>query len=394
MAGKPSPVVITGMGMVTPVGNSAAEVVKAMRSGLSGIAPVTVDERFSVLLGTVASVPGFDAHHDLQPDRSAAFALAAAGMAWDQAGGARADVDPWRVATVIGSSKGRIGNLLGRGSHHPLAPFDLRTFPGDTLGLDVARHFGFYGPVLNCPAACATGIACLIRGVQALQSDEADMVLAGSAEAAGRALLLSAFRNMGALSDTPMRPFDVCRNGFNPGEGGAVFVLEREQDARARGAEIIARVAGWDQRSDASHITAADPTGNTVAYAITRALQRAEWVPADVDYINAHGTATPLNDVVEGRAIIGALGSARPPVSALKPYIGHLLGASSAVELAMTVACAGDSFLPPTLGLETPDPEIPLHFINREGKHGRFSCILKLSLGFGGHIGVIALDVE
>jgi 3-oxoacyl-[acyl-carrier-protein] synthase II len=390
------PVVITGCGMVTPIGNSADTIVANLRRDVTGIVPAEVDGCLPVMMGQVAHLPGEQKLDSVatSPDRALAFAVSAGIDALAHAGLTVAQLDPRRTATIVGSSKGRIGNFVPADCHSPLAPFNPATVPGDTLGREVARALGYAGGiVLNCPAACATGIVCLIRGVHALQHDEADVVLAGSAESAGRALLLAAFKNMGALAPGLMRSFSADRCGFNPGEGGAIFILERESDARARGARILARVSGWDQRSDAAHITAADATGQVVSHAITRTLQRAGWHPREIDYINAHATATPLNDLVEGRAITRVFGTGCPPVSAIKPSIGHLLGASSAVELAMVLASVRAGYLPPTPHLHHPDPLIPLHFVPPGGTEGNFQRILKLSLGFGGHIGAVALEV-
>lgn len=396
------PVVITGMGLATAVGCTEEAVVAALRHGDTGLQQVTVGGEIRVIMGKVERLPCEMREGNRlatgsvdEPDRALAFAVHSAQAALKSANLEAADIDWSRMATVVGSSKGRVGNFLpganGRGQLQPLVP---SRFSGDTLGLDLLREIGQPGGViLNCPAACATGIVCLIRAVHALQHGEADMALAGSAESAGRALLLAAFQNMGALSPGAMRPFHAERCGFNPGEGGAVFVLERESDARRRGADILARISGWDQRSDASHITAADESGDVVAYAIRRSLKRAGWSPAEVDYCNAHGTATPLNDLVEGRAIANVFGADGPPVSALKPYIGHLLGGSSAVELAMVLAAARRGYAAPTPKLDRVDPLIPLRIVPPGGQESHFRHILKLSLGFGGHIGVIALEV-
>lgn len=377
--------------MVSPVGSGVGAVVEALRSGKSGLRPVQLGEK-SIIMGRVENQ--WDTNGG---DRSLEFAEASLREAITEAGISQDDIPGNRVMFVVGSSKGRVGNLLPREEKNDTRRLELNlaTFPGDTLGLDLARRSGWAGgPVLNCPAACATGIVSLIRGVYALQSGEADLVIAGSAESAGRLLLMSAFQNMGALSSEPMRPFHAERRGFNPGEGGAVFILEREEDARARGVRVLARVAGWDQRSDASHITGVDPDGESLAYCITKTLERAGWSPADVDTINAHGTATLLNDQVEGRAIISVFGKGGPPVSALKPYVGHLLGASSAVELAMVLACARESFMPGIPGLDCPDGEIRLQYVAPGGMNGCFRRILKLSLGFGGHIGAVALELS
>lgn len=391
MAMKPEPVVVTGLGIASPLGLSDAAVIQALRRGKTAIAPVTVDKRLTVLMGRVKPLPS----ETDEADRALALAEWSARDALAQA---RIDADTvpgHRMMMLMGSSKGRIGNLLPEPPHTKLT-LNVANFSGDSLGLQLAQRLGFTGgPVLNCPAACATGIISLIRGVHALQHDEADVVLAGSAESTGRALLLSAFQNMGALSPRLMRPFHADRCGFNPGEGGAAFVLERERDAKARGAHILARIAGWDHRSDATHMTGVDPSGEVLAYCLRRALGRAGWTPGDVEHINAHGTATLLNDIVEGRALSTVFGAEQPPVvSALKSYMGHLLGASSAVELALVIICARDGFVPGIPGLDRPDPIIPLRFAPNNGMNGQFRRILKVSLGFGGHIGVIALTVN
>lgn len=381
-------VVITGIGCVTPLGHRGDGLVAAMRAQQTAIYPVILDSNLPLLMGRILP-HDFPVHPG---DMAGDYTIGSARSAWEMAGLTSHFIDPWRVATVIGSSKGRVGNFIPAKTI-ALSAFDPETFPGDTLGLEVARAMGLSGPVLNHPAACATGSVCMIRGIQTLQSGEADIVLAGSGEASATSLIMASFKNMGALSDEPMRPFDRRRNGFNPGEGAAVFVLEREADARARGACILANIAGWDYRSDAFHMTAADPSGDTVAYSIRRTIARAGWASADVEYINAHGTGTQLNDSVEGRAINNALPGCRPLVSSIKPNIGHLLGASSSVELALALLCLRAGFVPPTPGLEQPDPNIPLQFVQPGGQTASVHRFLKLSLGFGGHIGVLALEI-
>jgi len=419
MPGSSPSVVITGAGVVCALGSGLDRAVSAMQGGNSGIAPHKVSGPsgvlFEGLFGGVERQTG-ETGADLVNDRAVTFSEIAAREALSQAGfesdGALSPgriYNPWQIMTVLGSSKGRIGNLLhenimqekisdgavsvGGAGRDRGVTLNIAAFPGDTLGREIARRFGFAGAVLNCPAACATGIASIIRGAEALRLGEADLVVAGSAESSGQALLLSAFKNMGALAPTKMKPFDAERCGFNPGEGGAVFILEREADARRRGAVLLARVCGWDYRSDAAHITAADPSGATLAWSVQKTLQRAGWTPSDVDYINAHGTATALNDAVEARAITTVFGETTPPVSSIKPYIGHLLGASSAVELALVLESTRRGFLPPTLGLSSPDLLISLQSIPVNGTYGCFRRILKLSLGFGGHIGVVGLEI-
>jgi len=380
-----SPIAITGIGFVTSLGDDPVEVVAALRLGVSGVKGHDFGEGLKLPVGMV----GEDVFCRRQGDMAAPFALAATEKAWRKCGLKLEDLDPWRVGTLIGSSKGRLGNLISDDG----LTFDPRDFTGDTLGLHVAREMGFAGPVLNYPAACATGTNCILQAAHYLQDGSIDIAVAGSGEAGCLPLILAGFKNMGALSAGIARPFDVKRAGFNPGEGAAVFVLEREADARARGTTILARIVGGDQRSDAFHITSAEDSGAVVSYAIERTLRQAGWDPADVDYVNAHGTGTRLNDLVEGRAIRRVFGKHRPFVSSLKPNLGHLLGASSAVELAVSVACLTDGFLPPTLGLEIPDPDIPLRFVTGNDSQESVDRYIKLSLGFGGHIGVLAIDL-
>lgn len=383
---KPCNIVITGMGHVTALGITDSVVLQRIRNGESGIVPVVLDDVLPLLMGRVRE----EDFPRTEADMTARYALHAGQRAWDQAGLTAADYDPWRVATIVGSSKGRLANLLAGGHVH----FDPEDFPGDTLGLALARRMGLAGPILNYPAACATGIVCMIRAAQMLQDDEADVVIAGSGEASGKAVVMASFHNMGALSTQPMRPFHTERTGFNPGEGAAVFVLEREDDALRRGAHILAWLRGWDQRADAYHITSANPDGATVVESIRRALGRASWQPEAIEYINAHGTGTHLNDLVESRAICAAFGQNGPLVSSLKPYVGHLLGASSAVEIALAMLALGHGYVPGTLGLNQPDPNICLNFVPEGGLSQNRRRFMKLSLGFGGHIGVVAIELN
>lgn len=338
------------------------------------------------------------------PDRALGFARIAARRAWDQSGLGQAGLSPDRIAVIVSSSKGLLSNLLearGRflcgGDADLVPPFEAAW--GDTPSRRIARDLGLAGPALNYPAACATGIASIVPAIHLLQEGLADAVLAGSAEACGHPLILAGFSSMGAMAAGLSRPFHTDRDGFNPGEGAAVFVLERDRDARRREARPLARIAGWDLRSDAHSATAVEPGGQTLEYAVRRALARAGWAPTDVDYINAHGTGTRLNDTVEAGVIarvFGHPGGHRPPppVSSLKPYTGHLLGASAAVELALILESLRDGFIPPTLRLDRPDPALPLRHVPPEGIAAPARRILKLSLGFGGHIGVLAVELS
>lgn len=314
-------------------------------------------------------------------------------------------LDPWRIATIVSASKGQFRslrlamNMLQELGPCPASEADrkrmgqlVRNYPGDTLGLLIARRYGLRGPVLNYPAACATGIFSLAAGMQLLLEHRADAVLAGSAESTGNATTLASFINMGAISPEMARPFDKRRGGFNPGEGAAVFVLERESDARARGATIRGILSGWDSRSDAFHITGVDTEGVVVEYAMRACLERTGWDPASVGYINAHGTGTELNDATEAGVISRIFGEPGPWVSSLKSTVGHLLGASASVELAMSCIALDDGFVPPTVALEQPDEAFHCRFVPPQGAQEQITRFMKNSLGFGGHIGILAVE--
>ncbi|MGI8908313.1 MAG: beta-ketoacyl-[acyl-carrier-protein] synthase family protein [Candidatus Sumerlaeaceae bacterium] len=378
-------IVITGASACTALGSTDDQAI----SGLLARAPaLTRQQLHSELCLWFGSVPDAPPLAERQCDHTSLLADCTARKCLLDAN-LNGSVAPDRVATIIGSSKGRLHQLLAA---KPV--LDPAEFPGETLGNEIAARSRFTGPVLNYPAACATGLVCLIAGANLLRDDVADAVLAGSAEASGYALTMASFTNMGALSPDIMRPFHRDRNGFNPGEGAAAFVLEREVDARARRAHPIARLAGYDFRSDAYHMTSADQSGEPIALSIRRTLKRAGWKPTDVQYINAHGTGTQLNDVIEARAIHDVFGDNCPPVSSLKPYIGHLLGASASAELALALVALRSGFIPPTPGLDSPDAALaPIHHVSPAGNHGSVSRFLKLSLGFGGHIACAAVEL-
>lgn len=392
-------IVISGIGAVTAIGCDASAIARSLRSGRSGVV------KFSCL-----GFPGpfwfGDAGrddrdcHDL-PDRALRFAGDAAVGAVADSGLDLASLDPSRVGVIVSSSKGLLGNLLaareaGLSSRQRSRLF--AAFSGDTPSRHIARMLALSGPALNYPAACATGIASLVPAIYLLKEGILDAVLTGSTESAGNPLVLAGFASMGALDPELSRPFDRTRNGFNAGEGAAVMVLERESSALQRGVRPLARLAGWDLRADGHSATSVEPGGHTLEYSIRRALARAGWSPGDVEYINAHGTGTRLNDAVEAAVIArvfesNGIGRNGPLVSSLKPYIGHLLGASSSVELALAVISLNQGYVPPTLRLKEPDPEFSLNHVVVAGETRRISRFLKISLGFGGHTGVVAIEL-
>jgi 3-oxoacyl-[acyl-carrier-protein] synthase II len=250
------------------------------------------------------------------------------------------------------------------------------------------------GPTFSPVAACATGAHCIAIGAQRIAWDYSKLAVAGACEPPQRSIALAGYRQLGALSKSGvMRPFDKRRDGFVPSEGTGALILENEENARARGAKIYGYVTGYDMGADATSLTGMCPSGDSIARAIERALQRAG--NPRIDYINAHGTATHLNDEIESRGIKSVFGD-RVPVSSTKPLTGHLLGAAGAVEAAICLQALREKWAPPTLNLEEADPACDLDYIPViEGNIGRdlpLKTVMSLNYGFGGHIGVLIFE--
>lgn len=411
-------IVITGLGAVSPMGSCRATISDNFRNYRSALTEWEICPGFTLWFGRVQDDPlelAGDMLDFLSPverkaameDNSVWFAMSAVRQAISESHIDLSSYAADRIGVVLGSSKGQLRSLLQ--AHHYLrdngvaaAQADggylghlVHNFGGEFVGEILARRFQIEGPVLNYPAACATGLNAVIYSMQLLLDGTLDVVISGSSESAGNAVSLASFLNMGALAPGHVRPFHKDRHGFNPGEGAGVFILERESDARARGAKILGRICGWDFRSDAHHITAVEPGGTVIEHAIRRTLERAEWDPATVEYINAHGTGTEINDRTEAGAIDRVFGGeAGPYVSSVKSYIGHLLGASSGVELALIMTTLADGFVPPTLLLDEPDPEFHLKFVPSEGLNKYVHRYMKFSYGFGGHIAILAMEQE
>jgi 3-oxoacyl-(acyl-carrier-protein) synthase len=378
-----SSIVITGYGSQTALGSAQADILLALKARKSGLVERTLDGCLDLWYGSARA--GALASCD---DSTASFAAVAVSRAIDDA---RLPVRAGDTGLLIsiGCSKGRVRKLLG--SQDPSSI--VREFPGDSIGLELARHYGVAGPTVSYSAACATGLVCIIQAASMVREGLVRAAIAGSAEASGASLVMAGFRNMGALSSERMRPFSKHRSGFNPGEGAAVFILETEKDALARGVRPLARLKGWHFGSEAFHITSTSNDGSGLANSLRRTLNLAGWKAGEVDYINAHGTGTQNNDVAEARAIRAVFGADQPLVSSLKPYIGHLLGASASAELAVCLASLLGGFVPPTLGLEEPDPECALNFVPQSGCAMFPRRIVKTCLGFGGHVATMAIEL-
>lgn len=410
-------VVITGVGTVSPVGCTRDAVVAGIRACKSALVHQDFGEGIDLAFANVtpdseeacASALDFlDAHEQelVDADLSIRYCVYAAAQALAEARLDPAVYDPWRVAMVVSGSKGQFRSLmrarrlmvevgLPNLSAQQRADFGKlwENYPGDTAGRYVARRYAAGGPVLSYPAACATGVYSVVSGMHLLMDGRADMVIAGASESTRNPIALAGFRNMGAISSDICRPFDRRRDGFSPGEGAGIFVLERESDARARNAPIRWRIAGWDIRSDCYHITGVDETGQVAEYSLRKCLNRAEWDPATIDYFNAHGTGTPQNDGAEAGVVRRVCGQPGPYISSLKATVGHCLGASASVELAVAAMALEDDYIPPTLHCDEPDPVVDgLRVVRDQGIEMPIKRWVKSTLGFGGHIGMLAME--
>jgi 3-oxoacyl-[acyl-carrier-protein] synthase II len=338
-------------------------------------------------------------------DRFCLFAQAAAAQAMDESG-LEADVNiaPERLGVYIGTGIGGMQTfieqtkvLLEEGADR-ISPLFIPKMIGNIAAGHIAIRFGAKGPCICITTACATGTGAIGEAYRALRHGYCAAVVAGGAEATIHPLAVAGFQNMTALSlsEDPMRasiPFDRDRAGFVMGEGAGALVLESLEHAEARGAEILAEVAGYGSTCDAHHVTAPDPEAEASGRAFSQALKEAGWTPGESVYINAHGTGTPLNDVTETRAIRRAFGedADRVVVSSTKSMTGHMLGAAGAVETIAAVNALRSDIVPPTIHLENPDPECDLDYTPNKARKTDPTLALSSSLGFGGHNSVIAL---
>lgn len=390
------PIVITGIGMITSVGRDRESVWRAVRAGRSGVRslrglPGIPDD---LLIGAPVDVPL------RRPGELKAITLlhtAAAEAMYD--GGVNLDViDPDRFACAISGHMGDTGFVTDK-AFPPEAsaiPWWQQWMP-NTGCSSVANRFGLYGPRICHSTACASGMVDILSAVRAIHDDQADIALAGSAEGF-HPLFAAGFHRMGVLArhENPAmacRPFDSNRSGFVMGEGAAMFVIERLSHAVLRGARIYAEIAGGKMLAEAHHVTGLNAESDALAQLITLTLQDARVAADEISYINAHGTGTLQNDVVEVRGIRRALGSAANNVwvSSTKSMLGHLVNASGSVELGITALALRDGYAPPTLNLTHPDPECDLDCIPLFGRPKQFETALKLSVAFGGHLAAIAL---
>jgi 3-oxoacyl-[acyl-carrier-protein] synthase II len=397
-------VVITGAGAVTPIGNTAEESWVAMLQGISGIGPITRFDATGFATRIAGEVKGFEAlkYIDKKDDRKLdpylKYAIACAVMAVEDAGLNLERVDGERFGVLVGSGIGGISTLLD--SHDVLnakgpdrvSPFFIPMLIINMAPGLISMRFGAKGPNSSVVTACATGNHAIGDAMKIIQRGDADVMIAGGAEAIIIPLTIAGFCQMKAMStrnDEPTkasRPFDAARDGFVCGEGGGLVILESLEHALARDARIYAELIGYGMTGDAYHMTAPDPTGDGAARAMAAALRDAGLPTAAVSYINAHGTSTPYNDKFETLAIKRVFGdhAKKLAVSSTKSMTGHLLGAAGGVEAIATAFAIYHGVLPPTMNYETPDPDCDLDYVPNQARKQDVEVALSNAFGFGG----------
>lgn len=397
-------VVITGMGAVTPIGNSVEEFWTAVKAGKVGIDEITRFDASDYKATLAAEVKNFVAkeHIDFKAAKRmelfSQYAVAAAREAILESGLDMEKEDPYRVGVSVGSGIGSLQamereekRLLEKGPNR-VGPLLVPLMITNMAAGNVSIYFGLKGKSINIVTACATGTHSVGEAFRTIQYGDADVMLAGGTEAAVCPIGIAGFASLTALSPAsdPLKasiPFDKDRSGFIMGEGAAIMVLENMEHAMARGARILAEVSGYGSTSDAYHITSPAEDGQGAAHAMIQAVRDAGLKMTDVDYINAHGTSTQLNDLFETRAVKAAFNEAayRIPISSTKSMIGHLLGAAGGIELITCVKSIEEGYIHPNVGLVESEEELDLNYVRGNGLNQPVNVAISNSFGFGGH---------
>lgn len=400
------------MGAITPVGNDVATTWRSLIEGKSGTAPITKFDASAFPVRFAAEVKGFDPLKYMdrkeakRADQYTQYAVAGARQAMTDAGLVeRNGMDPDRIGVIIGSG---IGGLKSFEEQHDvyrergvgkISPFFIPMFIADIAAGIVSMAFNAKGPNYATVSACATSAHAIGDAYRTIQYGDADIMITGGAEATVTPMAIGGFANMKALSErndspeTASRPFDATRDGFVMGEGAGILILEELEHALKRGAHIYAELVGYGATGDAYHLTAPAPDGEGAQRAMKRALKDAGLAPKDIQYINAHGTSTPANDLNETRAIQAVFGEAVSDinVSSTKSMTGHMLGAAGAVEAIISAMVVGEGIIPPTINYQNPDPELGLNYTPNTAVKREVDAVLSNSFGFGGHNTTLAI---
>ena len=405
-------VVITGMGTVNPLGHNTADFWSAIKAGKSGVGPITKFDTTDYATKIAAEIKNFDVRDYM--DRKEAqkmeafshFAVVSALEAWRQSGLKEGDVDPIKVGVILGVGFGGFDTLekafvvLKERGPGRIPPMTIPKLIANIGPGNVAITLNAQGPSYSLATACASGTDAIGHSLMSIKSGVTDVVVTGGVEAVIISLGIASFNVIHALSthynDTPekaSRPFDKDRDGFVMGEGAGILILEELEHAKRRGANILGEVLAVGSSTDAYHLTAPHPDGRGAIQAMNLALKTGGVRPDQIDYINAHGTSTPVNDPVETKAIKAVLGdhAYKTKISSTKSMTGHCIGAAGAIEAIVCAKAIEDQFFPPTINLDNPDPDCDLDYVPNKGYPGKIEHVLSNSLGFGGHNGVLLL---
>lgn len=398
-------IVVTGMGVLSPLGNDVRTTWDAMVEGKSGIGPITQFDSSDLPVHIAGEVRNFDSEDRIgrkqarRMSRFSQFAVAVTEEALTEADIDLDSVDRERIGVLIASGVGGLreieeaNHILENQGHRRVSPFVVPMMIGDMAAGNVAIRFDFRGPNFGLVSACASGAHAIGEAAEIIRRGDADIMVAGGSEAVITPLAVASFVAARTLSESDAdpgsvsRPFDRGRDGFVIAEGAAVLILESEAHARARGARMLATVAGYGAGADAYHITAPEPAGRGAQASMRRALGRAQLEPSELSYLNAHGTSTQLNDRAEAGAIRAVFnGSAEHlPVSSTKSMTGHLLGAAGALESVACIKAIETGMVPPTINLDSPDDDCDLDHVVGAARRVEVRSALNNSFGFGGH---------
>jgi len=395
-------VVITGMGVITPIGLDVKTLTESLRAGKTGLGPITSFDPAPYPFKSAYEVKGFDArHHGLQAlDPFIQYAVAAAHQAVEDARFDSGSVDPFTIGVSVSSSKGgmhTIDRFKDRLLRNPSAILGARVYSSSVPNFAaqwIARRWKVQGASKCYVAACATGTVAVIEGARMVSDGMVDYCIAGASDASIVPLMLAGYKQMGVLDPDVLRPFDKRRKGFLVGEGAGIVFLETEETARARGARIYGKILGHAYGNNATvSMVRYDDSEDSIARTVTGAVRSAGLDMTDIDYVNLHATGTKSGDLYETRQIKKAFGESagKIPMSAIKSMTGHMLGASGAVEIIVSLIAMNEGFFPPTATLEQPDAECDLDYVAGKSRPGRIDTALTLSSGFGGHIAALTL---
>ena len=395
-------VVVTGTGVLSPIGNSTHEFFNGLKNGVNGIGPITAfdSSAYSVHIAGELKInleDYFESRELNRMDRFTAMAMTASTEAIEQAKIDDDSLDKNRIGVIIGSGIGGINTFEEQhkrllNNPRRVSPFFIPSMISDIASGQVSIKYGFRGPNYCVVSACATASHAIGDSMRIIKYGDADVIITGGSDASITPMAISGFSNMKALTknedpETASRPFDANRDGFVMGEGAGIIVLEELEHAKKRGAEILGEFVGYGATADAHHLTTPSPDGDGAVRAMKCAMADADCQPSDIDYINAHGTSTPFNDKIETYAIKTAFGEHANNllISSTKSMTGHLLGAAGGIEAIACILSIRNNFLPPTIHYETPDAECDLNYIPNTSVEKDIQYTMSNTFGFGGH---------